>query len=72
MKEFGPKLDQKVKELMVEKKVFMKKLPYNTEDNLPLKESPKFLSLIININLVLQTDNKLYPQIYLDECFYEL
>ena len=25
-----------------------------------------------NINLVLQANNKLYPKIYLNECFYEL
>ena len=43
-----------------------------TEDDLPLKESLKYLALIININLILQADNKLYPQIYLDECFDEL
>ena len=43
-----------------------------TEDDLPLKESLKFLALIININLIFQADNKLYPQIYLDECFHEL
>ena len=48
------------------------KIGINTEDNLPLKESSKFLTLIVNINLVLQVDNELYPQIYLDECFYEL
>ena len=76
MKEFGPKLDQKLKELMVEKNVFMKKnyrkLGINTIDDLPLKESLRFLTLIVNINLVLQADNKLYSQIYLDECFYEL
>ena len=42
------------------------------EDDLPLKESLKFLALIVNINLIFQADNKLYPQIYLDECFYEL
>ena len=29
MKEFGPKLDQKLKELMVEKNVFMKKITAN-------------------------------------------
>ena len=39
-----------------------------TEDDLPLKESPK----VVNINLILQADNKLFPQIYLNECFYEL
>ena len=43
-----------------------------TEGDLPLGESLKFLTLIVNISLVLQANNKLYPQIYLDECFYEL
>ena len=61
---------------MVEKKVFYeknyRKIGINTEDDLPLKESLRFLTLILNINLILQADNKLYPQIYLDECFYEL
>ena len=76
MNEFGPKLDQKLKELMVEKKKFYeknhRKIGINTEDDLPLKESLKLLAMILNINLVLQADNKLYPQIYLDDCFYEL
>ena len=49
-----------------------RKIGINTEDDLPLKESLRFLTLILNINLILQADNKLYPQIYLDECFYEL
>ena len=57
-------------------KVFYKKncckIGINTEDNLPLKELLKFLILIVNINLILQADNKLHPQIYLDECFCEL
>ena len=44
----------------------------NAKDDLRLKESLKFLILIVNINLVLQADNKLYPPIHLDECFYEL
>ena len=48
------------------------KIGINTKDDLPLKESLKFITLIVNINLILQKDNKLYPQIYLDECFYEL
>ena len=48
------------------------KVSINTEDDLPLKKSLKFLTLTVNINLVLQANNKLYPQIYLDECFYEL
>ena len=48
------------------------KIGINTEDDLPLKESLKFLTLTVNINLILQANNKLYPQIYLDERFYEL
>ena len=48
------------------------KVCINTEDDLLLKESLRFLTLTVNINLVLQANNKLYPQIYLDECFYEL
>ena len=48
------------------------KIGINTEDDLALNESLKFLTLIVNINLVLWVDNKLYPQIYPDECFYEL
>ena len=39
------------------------KIGINTEDDLSLKESLKFLTLIVTINLVLQTDNKLHPQI---------
>ena len=49
-----------------------RKIEINTKDDLLLKESLKFLTLIVNINLILQADNKLYPQIYLEECFYEL
>ena len=76
MKVSGQKLDQKLKELMVEKKFFMKKdyckIGINTKDDLPLGESLKFLTLTVNINLIFQENNKLYPQIYLDEYFYEL
>ena len=48
------------------------KVSINTEDDLPLKESLKFSTLAVNINLVLQANNKLYPRIYLNECFYEV
>ena len=49
-----------------------RKIGINTEDDLPLKKSLKFLTVIVNINLVVKADNKLFTQIYLDECFYEL
>ena len=48
------------------------KIGINTKDDLLLGESLKFLTLIVNITLVLQENNKLYPQIYLNECFYKL
>ena len=73
MKVSGQILDQKLKggeEVFYEKSY--SKVGINTEDDLPLNESLKFLTLTVNINLVLQENNKLYPQIYLDECFYEL
>ena len=37
------------------------KIGISTEDDLPLKESLKFLTLTVNINLVLQANNKLDP-----------
>ena len=37
------------------------KVSINTEDDLPLKESLKFLTLTVNINLIFRVDNKLYP-----------
>ena len=53
------------------RKVFYEKnycnIDINTENDLPMKESIRSLTLIININLVLQAKNKLYPQLYLDE-----
>ena len=74
MKGSGPKLE--IKRVNGGEKVFYKKnyckIGIITEDNLTLKKSLKFLTLIVNINLVPQTNNKLYPHIYLDECFYEL
>ena len=73
MKVSGWKLDKKLKELMAEKKFFYeknyRKIGINTEDDLPLKESLKFLTLTVNIYLILQADSKLYQQIYLDEFF---
>ena len=44
----------------------------NADDNVPLNKKLKFPSLAINIRCVFQNGKKLYPQIYLDECLYEL
>ena len=44
----------------------------NTDDDLPLNKPLKFQTLTIIIRYVFQEGEKLYPQIYLDECLYEL
>ena len=60
---------------MVEKSYFMKKnyvrIGVNTDDDVPLNKPLKFLTLIIIIRCVVQEGEKLYPQIYLDECLYK-
>ena len=43
----------------------------NTDDDLPLNKPLKFPTLTI-IRCVFEESGKLYPQIYLDECLYEL
>ena len=60
----------------MEKSYFMKKnyarIGVNTDDDVPLNKPLKFPTLTIIIRCVFQEGEKLYPQIYLDECFYKL
>ena len=58
------------KELFFEKNYA--RIGVNPEDNLPLNKPLKFPTLTIIIRCVLQKGEKLHPQIYLDECLYEL
>ena len=48
------------------------KIRVNTDDNIPLNKQLKSPSLTIIIRCVSQNGKKLYPQVYLDECLYEL
>ena len=48
------------------------KIGVNTDDNVPLNKKLKFPSLTIIIRCVFEESGRLYPQIYLDECLYEL
>ena len=63
-------------EIKTLKKLFYKKshakIGINTDDDLPLNKPLKFPTLTIIIRYVFQEGEKLYPQIYLDECLYEL
>ena len=57
------------KELVYEKNY--DKIDVNAND-VPLYKPLKFPTLLIIIRCVFQTDNKLEPQVYLDECLYEI
>ena len=51
---------------------FFARIGINTDVDLPLNKPLKFPTLSIIIRYVFQEGEKLYPQIYLDECLYEL
>ena len=44
----------------------------SSDDNLPLNKILKLHNLTIVVKHVFQEDSKYYPQIFLDECMYEL
>ena len=48
------------------------KIKFNSDDNLPLTKQLKFLSLTIIVRCVFEEDGKYYPQVFLDECLYEV
>ena len=48
------------------------RISVNTDDNIPLNKQLKFPMLTIIIRCVFHEGEKLYPQVYLDECLYEL
>ena len=52
-------------------KDFMK-IEFNSDDNLPLNKTLKLHNMTIVIKFAFQEDGKYYPQVFLDECFYEL
>ena len=52
-------------------KDFMK-IKFNTDDNLPLNKPLKLHLLTIIVRCIFEEDNKFYPQLYLDDCLYEL
>ena len=48
------------------------KIKFNSDDNLPLNKLLKLHNFTIIVGSVFQEDNMYYPQIFLDECLYEL
>ena len=58
------------KELFYEKNY--PRIGVNTDDDIPLNKPLKFPTLTIIVRCIFQEGEKLYPQIYLGECLYEL
>ena len=52
-------------------KDFMK-IKFNSDDDLPLNKQLKFPTMTIVVRFVFEEDGKYYPQIFVDECLYEL
>ena len=50
----------------------MTKIKFDTHDNLPLNKPLNLHMLTIIIRSVFEDEYKFYPQVYLDECLYEL
>ena len=48
------------------------KIKFNSDDNLRLNKILKFRVLTINIRNIFEKDGKYYPQIFLDDCLYEI
>ena len=48
------------------------KIKFNSDDNLPLNKALKCYQMTITIRCVFSEDNKLYPQVFLDEALYSL
>ena len=48
------------------------KIKFSSDDDLPLNKSLKFSLMTITIRCVFKEDNKLYPQVFLDDTLYEL
>ena len=48
------------------------KIKFDSNDNLPLNEILKFRVLTIIIRNTFEKDGKYYPQIFLDDCLYEI
>ena len=48
------------------------KIKFDIDDDMPLNKLLKMHMLTIVVRFVFEEDGKFYPQIYLDECLYEL
>ena len=74
--EVFPGIKSEIKTLNGRKELFYEKkyarIGVNTDHDLPLNKSLKFPTLTVIIGCFFQEGEKLYQQIYLDECLYAL
>ena len=47
------------------------KIKFNSDDDLPLNKIVKLGMLTITVRSIFEEDGKYYPQVFLDDCFYE-
>ena len=48
------------------------KIKFNTDDNIPLNKIIYFPTITIIVRSVTKKDDKFYPQLFLDDCLYEV
>ena len=48
------------------------KIEFNSDDDFPLNKQLNFLNITIIIRNIFEKDGKYYPQIFLDECLYQV
>ena len=48
------------------------KFKFSSDDDLPLNKSIKIFLMTITVRCVFKKDNKLYPQVFLDDTLYKL
>ena len=48
------------------------KIKFSSDDNLPLNKISNIDNMKIVVRSIFQEDNRYYPQVFLDECLYEL
>ena len=48
------------------------KIKFNTDDDIPLNRKLYFLTITVIIRCVIEKDGKYYPEVYLDECLYQI
>ena len=48
------------------------KIKFNTDDNIPLNKILYLPTIAIIIRSITKEDNEYYPQVFLDECLYQV